>query len=35
MLGGGNAKLVDPVPPGARIATNARAFDGGFRLWAR
>jgi predicted NBD/HSP70 family sugar kinase len=35
VLGGGNAKLVDPVPPGARLASNARAFDGGFRLWAR
>ena len=33
VLGGGNADLVDPLPPGARRGGNEDAFTGGFRLW--
>ena len=33
VLGGGNAKLVRELPPGARIGNNLTAFRGGFRLW--
>lgn len=33
MLGGGNAKLVDPLPDGTRRGGNEDAFTGGFRLW--
>jgi polyphosphate glucokinase len=33
MLGGGKAKLVDPLPPNARRGGNEDAFEGGFRLW--
>ena len=33
VLGGGNAKLVDPLPPAARRGGNEDAFRGGFRLW--
>lgn len=33
LLGGGNAKKVDPLPPGARWGSNENAFLGGFRLW--
>ena len=33
VLGGGNAKHVDPLPPGVRRGGNAEAFAGGFRLW--
>ncbi|HET7219565.1 MAG TPA: hypothetical protein VFJ02_16025, partial [Vicinamibacterales bacterium] len=33
LLGGGNAKHVDPLPQGARRGGNADAFTGGFRLW--
>jgi polyphosphate glucokinase len=33
VLGGGNAKELDGLPPGARLGTNANAFKGGFRLW--
>ncbi len=32
-LGGGNAKLLKKLPPGARLGSNANAFLGGFRLW--
>ena len=35
VLGGGNAKLLRSLPPGCRLGSNANAFDGGFRLWAR
>jgi polyphosphate glucokinase len=35
VLGGGNAKLIKKLPPGARRGDNANAFRGGFRLWAR
>jgi polyphosphate glucokinase len=33
VLGGGNAKKVGELPPGARLGANANAFGGGFRLW--
>jgi polyphosphate glucokinase len=33
VLGGGNAKHLKDLPPGARLGDNARAFLGGFRLW--
>ena len=33
VLGGGNSKLVQQLPPGARLGHNLTAFRGGFRLW--
>ena len=33
VLGGGNAKLLKKLPPYCRVADNANAFVGGFRLW--
>lgn len=33
VLGGGNAKLVNKLPPSARLGHNQSAFRGGFRLW--
>src|ERR1700680_4001303 len=33
VLGGGNAKLLKDLPPGARLGDNSTAFTGGFRLW--
>ena len=33
VVGGGNAKLLKKLPPGARLGNNATAFVGGFRLW--
>ena len=33
VLGGGNAKLLRPLPKGARLGDNANAFRGGFLLW--
>ncbi len=33
VLGGGNVKLLDPLPGGTRAGDNANAFVGGFRLW--
>ena len=33
VLGGGNAKNLDVLPPGARLGGNENAFAGGFRLW--
>lgn len=33
VLGGGNAKLLQKLPPGTRIGNNLAAFRGGFRLW--
>lgn len=35
VLGGGNAKLLKKLPPGARLGNNANAFQGGYRLWTR
>jgi polyphosphate glucokinase len=33
VLGGGNARLIKKLPPGARLGKNTNAFRGGFRLW--
>jgi len=33
VIGGGNAKKLKELPPGARLGENANAFLGGFRLW--
>lgn len=33
VLGGGNVKLLEDVPEGARIGSNTNAFVGGFRMW--
>lgn len=33
MIGGGNAKKLKRLPPGARQGDNERAFLGGYRLW--
>lgn len=33
VLGGGNAKLLDPLPKGCRLGDNRNAFIGGLRLW--
>jgi polyphosphate glucokinase len=33
LLGGGNAKFVDPLPPRTIRGGNGDAFRGGFRLW--
>ena len=33
VLGGGNVRLLDPLPPGCRAGANANAFLGGFRMW--
>lgn len=33
VLGGGNARLLKKLPPGARRGNNVAAFAGGFRLW--
>jgi polyphosphate glucokinase len=33
VLGGGNAKKLSELPPGARLGDNANAFVGGARLW--
>ena len=33
VVGGGNAKHIDPLPPETRRGSNIDAFTGGFRLW--
>ena len=33
MIGGGNARLLDPLPAHCRLGANVNAFRGGFRLW--
>jgi polyphosphate glucokinase len=33
VIGGGNARLLKRLPPGARLGDNRNAFNGGFRLW--
>jgi len=35
VLGGGNVKKLDELPPGCRTGDNADAFVGGFRLWEK
>jgi glucose-6-phosphate isomerase len=34
LLGGGNVRLFDELPPRIRRGHNDRAFEGGFRVWA-
>jgi polyphosphate glucokinase len=33
VLGGGNVKKLEQLPPGTRLGNNANAFVGGFRIW--
>jgi polyphosphate glucokinase len=33
VLGGGNARHLQKLPPGCRAGNNAYAFAGGFRMW--
>jgi polyphosphate glucokinase len=33
VLGGGNAKKLNTLPPHTRLGENANAFVGGFRIW--
>jgi polyphosphate glucokinase len=33
VVGGGNAKLLQMLPKGVRLGSNANAFVGGYRLW--
>ena len=33
VLGGGNSRLIEKLPPDTRLGDNANAFRGGFRLW--
>ena len=33
VIGGGNVKKLDALPPGSRAGDNDNAFAGGFRLW--
>ncbi len=33
VLGGGNVKKLEALPPHCRAGDNANAFRGGFRLW--
>jgi polyphosphate glucokinase len=35
VLGGGNVKKLEELPPKCRAGDNGNAFVGGFRLWAR
>lgn len=35
VIGGGNVKKLKTLPPGCRASDNAKAFIGGFRLWAK
>ena len=33
VIGGGNVRFLDALPPNSRRGNNANAFRGGFRLW--
>ena len=35
VLGGGNARLLKKLPPRTRVGDNAKAFQGGYRLWTK
>lgn len=35
VLGGGNVKELEALPPGCRAGDNANAFLGGFRMWEK
>jgi predicted NBD/HSP70 family sugar kinase len=35
VLGGGNAKKIEKLPPGTRLGDNRNAFVGGLRMWEK
>jgi polyphosphate glucokinase len=35
VLGGGNVRLLDELPPHTRRGSNLNAFRGGYRLWQK
>jgi polyphosphate glucokinase len=35
ILGGGNARLLQKLPPSSCLGNNANAFRGGYRLWSK
>src|SRR5476649_2800607 len=35
VLGGGNSRLIEKLPPDSRLGDNSNAFRGGFRLWKK
>ena len=35
VIGGGNVRKLDALPPHSRAGDNANAFLGGFRLWGQ
>jgi len=35
VIGGGNAALLNNLPPGCRVGKNSNAFRGGFRIWEK
>jgi polyphosphate glucokinase len=35
VLGGGNARLLKKLPPGARLGNNSNVFQGGYCLWTK
>jgi hypothetical protein len=35
VLGGGNVRLLETLPPNARRGSNMHAFRGGYRLWQK
>lgn len=35
VLGGGNSRLIEKLPPDTRLGDNANAMRGGFRLWKK
>ncbi len=35
VIGGGNAKKLRELPPGAHLGANGNAFVGGFRMWSQ
>jgi polyphosphate glucokinase len=35
VLGGGNVRMLDELPPNARRGSNLNAFRGGYRLWQK
>jgi predicted NBD/HSP70 family sugar kinase len=35
VLGGGNARLIEKLPPHTHLGDNTNAFRGGFRLWKK
>jgi polyphosphate glucokinase len=35
VLGGGNSRLIEELPPATRLGSNMHAFRGGYRLWQK